>query len=107
MKSFCLLLLTSFFLFSCEKEEVSETNVPDWFQPTIEELENSGECFGCTITKIPYNGEIYYHLYCGYWSCMYCNLYDSRGNLVDWDQEKFDHFLENKSEGEVIWKCGD
>jgi len=106
MKKQILCLLLVFVFTFCAKEDIPP-EVPDWLLPTVEELENSGECYGCSITKISYNGEMYYHVYCGYWSCMYCNLYNSQGNLVDWDQEKFNHFLENKSEGDVIWKCGD
>jgi len=98
-----LLLL---FLVSCQKEELNE-EIPEWFYPRIEALENSGECYGCTLTKILYNNSIYYDLYCGYWSCMYCNLYDSNGNLVEWDVDDFNNFLENKKDEEIIWRCSD
>jgi len=94
-------------LISCQKEETPNPNVPDWFLPQIEELEKSKGCFGCTITQITFDKKIYYHLYCGYWSCMYCKLYDSSGKLVAWNQEEFNNFLTNKKNETVIWKCGD
>ncbi len=93
-------------LFSCQKEETPIQNVPDWFLPQIEELEKSG-CFGCSITQITYDKNIYYHSYCSISSCVYCNLYDSTGKLVEWDQEEFNNFLKNKKNEMVIWKCGD
>ena len=93
------------FLLSCQKEDSSGNEIPDWFKSQIEQLEKSGTCFDCSITKIVYKQEIYYHLYCRIWSCMYCNLYNSNGNLVKWDQEKFSDFIKNKREEAVIWKC--
>ena len=104
---FFIILVLVLFQFSCNKEETPPLEVPDFLHPQIEELENSGECYGCTITKISFNNSFYYHLYCGYWSCMYCNLYDNNGNLVQWEQEEFSDFLENKTVEQVIWKCGD
>lgn len=94
-------------LFSCQKEEIPTENIPDWLLPQIEKLEKSGECYGCTVTQITYNSKLYFHLYCGYWSCMYCKLYDSNGKLVEWEAEEFNNFLENKKNETVIWKCSD
>ena len=104
-----LYLITFIFLFliSCQKEETLNPDIPDWFLPQIEELEKSGQCYGCTITQITFNSKMYYHLYCGYWSCMYCNIYDNNGKLVEWVAEEFNNFLQNKNNEIVIWKCGD
>ena len=94
-------------LISCQKEQAPKTNIPDWFLPQIETLENSVPCFDCTITQISYNNKIYYDLYCGHWSCIYCNVYDSTGKLMEWSQEEFNNFVANKKNEMVIWKCGD
>jgi hypothetical protein len=94
-------------LVSCQKEETPISDVPDWFLPQIEELEKSGHCFDCTISEITYENKKYYHLYCGYWSCIYCKLYDSNGSLANWDTEEFNNFLKDKKDEMVIWKCGD
>ena len=107
MNKSVLLIIFILLIVSCDKEESPSPEVPDFLRPQIEELENSGECYGCTITKISYNNSFYYHLYCGYWSCMYCNLYDNKGDQVQWAQEEFSDFLEHKTDEEVIWKCGD
>ena len=107
MNKLYLIPILFLILVSCQKEETPSPNVPDWFIPQIEQLEKSGECYGCTITKITYNGKSYYHLYCSYWSCMYCNLYDNNGKLAEWDQEGFNNFVDNKKDEIVIWKCGD
>jgi hypothetical protein len=102
-----LILVVLLLLISCQKEENPKPDVPDWFLPQIEQLESSGQFYGCSITQIMYDNKIYYHLYCGYWSCMYCKLYDNKGKLVEWQQEEFNNFLENKKNETVIWKCGD
>jgi len=107
MNKLYLISVVFLFLVSCQKEETPYQNVPDWLLPQIEELEKSEHCYDCTITQITYNREIYYHLYCGIWSCMYCKLYDKNGKLVNWEQEEFNKFIENKKNETVIWKCGD
>lgn len=107
MKHYIFSFLICLLIGSCQKEETPAPNVPDWFQPQIKELESSGECYDCTITQITYFNKFYYHLYCGYWSCMYCKLYDNEGNLVEWENEDFNNFLENKNSEKVIWECGD
>ena len=107
MKRLIFLFLICILFVSCQKEETPKPDVPDWFIPQIEELESSGECYSCTITQITFNNKLYYELYCGYWSCMYCHLYDGEGELVDWEIEEFNNFLENKNSEKVIWNCGD
>lgn len=82
MNKLHLISILFLILISCHKEETPTPDVPDWFLPQIGELEKSGECFDCAITQITYDHNIYYHLYCGLWSCMYCKLYDSKGELV-------------------------
>lgn len=107
MNKLYLISVVFLFLVSCHKEDTPNPDVPDWFLPQIEELEKSGQCFSCTIIQITYDSKIYYHLYCGYWSCMYCKLYDSKGKLVDWGLEEFNNFHKKKNNETVIWKCRD
>ena len=107
MKRLIIPALIFLFLISCQKEDTPILDIPDWFLPQIGKLEKSGECAGCTITQITFNSNIYYHLYCSYSSCMYCNLFDENGKLVEWDTDEFNNFLANKYNEKIIWKCGD
>lgn len=107
MNKLYLISILFVLIVSCQKEETLSPIIPDWFLPQIEELEKSGDCFDCTITQITYENKKYYHLYCGYWSCIYCKLYDSNGNLVKWETEESNNFFKNKKNETVIWKCGD
>lgn len=105
-----LFLISTFLLLfiSCKKEESQVAEVPEWFLPQIAELENSNQCFGCTITMITYNSATYYDLYCSYWSSLYQHLYDSEGNQIEWDNiEDFNDFIAHKRDEKIIWKCGD
>lgn len=107
MNKLYLVSLLLFLFISCNEDETPQKEIPEWIQPIIENLDNSGECYGCSLAEINYNNKTYYHLYCSYWSCMYCNLYDSNGNTVEWETEDFSSFLTNKSDDVVIWRCGD
>lgn len=100
---FISLLLLSFI--SCQKEELNE-EIPEWLQPRIEELENSDYCFDCKVTRYMYNEIYYFHVYCGLWSCMYCELYDEQGNLVQSAQSfDFEDFLAKKTDELIVWSC--
>ena len=108
MNKIVLISILLILFISCKKEETPETEIPEWFLPQIEELENSNQCFGCTITRLSYNNSTYYDLYCSYWSTLYRHLYDSEGNHIEWDNiEDYNHFMANKMDEKVIWKCGD
>ena len=105
MRHFYFISFLLLFFISCEKEESLNTEVPEWLQPRLEELANSGQCYGCAVTRITFDNEYYYHLYCGYWSCMYCQLYDSSGKLVEWSADNFNSFLSEKKDEVVLWTC--
>ncbi len=106
MKPIIIFSFLFLFILACKKEETHvNKDIPDWLLPKIESLENSGHCYDCSVTRITFNEEFYYHLYCGYWSCMYCQLYDKNGKLIDWANEKYSDFISKKKDEIVIWKC--
>lgn len=106
MKNLLLLPLLLFFLVSCQKDELN-TEIPEWLQPRIEELDKSSNCFDCELTRYTFNDEFYYHIYCGYWSCLYCELYNKNGNLVEWGVTDFNDFMSEKKDELVIWSCSE
>jgi len=108
MKKALLIFFLGLALFSCENREPNPIVVPDWIKPRLQELENSGDCFGCTVQRWTYNDEFFYHVYCGYWSCSDCEIYHYNGDLVVWgeDIDPVD-FNANKSRPKIIWECGD
>lgn len=95
-------------LFACEDRTPAEHLIPEWIKPRLIELENSGDCFGCTLQQSTYNGEFYYHLYCSYWSCSHCEVYRYNGSLVEWSEEfPLSDWLENRTQLDILWQCGD
>lgn len=100
----CILAL---FLLTCEERETEEITTPAWIETRLTELENSGDCFGCTLQRWTYNNEYYYHLYCNHWSCSNCEVYRYNGDKVVWG-ENVDpaDYEKNKHRPVKIWECG-
>ena len=106
MKNLYLILFLLIFIASCEKEDTPNIEIPDWLQPRIEEIENSEHCFDCSLTRITYQKEYYYNIYCLYSSCAYCELYSDNGKLVrEIEGFNFEDFLTNKKDEVVLWSC--
>jgi len=74
-------------LYSCKKDDHSaNSQSPEWLQAKITELTSEFDlCKYTDVTTIEYNGKMYYHIYCGAWSCVYCQLFDEKGNRPNWD----------------------
>jgi len=105
MKRIFFVAVTLLMFLSCQKNEILDSDIPEWLTPKLESFEEPGKCYGCAVTRIEYNNQLYYHLYCGIWSCMYCQLYDNHGELVNWDQNQFNDFFKKKKNETVIWQC--
>lgn len=78
-------LFSIFFLLlisACNKDEPNARDqFPELLQAKITELvPDQNLCEITTVTIIEYNGKNYYHIYCGIWSCMYCQLFDEKRN---------------------------
>lgn len=66
---------------------------PEWLSDKISEiLTEKDSCELTSITVYSFNEELFYNIYCGYWSCMFCHLYDADGNKVELGEEKFENF---------------
>lgn len=95
-------------VFSCEDREPDVIIIPEWLKPRLEELENSGDCNGCTVQRWTYNEEFFYHVYCTDWSCIDCEIYHYDSTPVVWDETLNQaDYEQNKDRPEIIWQCGD
>jgi hypothetical protein len=82
---------------SCRKDETPQNQFPEWLQLKITELDPDQKlCKMTDVTIIKYNGEKYYHIYCGIWSWMYCELFDEHGNRPTWDEKGWNDFFANQ-----------
>ncbi|MCY1720292.1 hypothetical protein OU798_08050 [Prolixibacteraceae bacterium Z1-6] len=108
LKSLFFYVLFVFAIVSCEDRTPEEVVVPSWLTPRLIELEESGDCFGCTVQRWTYKNEYFYHLYCGFWSCLDCEVYRVNGDHVVWGED-IDHadYDQNKHRPVKIWECGD
>lgn len=104
---FCIILMTGFF--SCRKSIISSPapdQFPQWLQERITVVtQNQKFCSITSVTVIEYKGQQYYNIYCGFSSCMYCELYDLSGNHPVWDSDKWNDFAMNKKEIKVLKAC--
>jgi hypothetical protein len=93
---------------SCDKkdEETNPDQFPEWLQTKIKELTSEFDlCEITNVTIIEYNGKKYYHVYCGIWSCMYCQLFDENGYRPDWETTDWNDFSANKKEIKTLPAC--
>ena len=102
----CIIILIG--IQACNKKEVSPGTLefPGWLQLKIAELvPEKNMCQITNVTLIEYNGKKYYHIYCGIWSCMYCQLFDEQGIRPAWDSSVWDDFMTNKKELWTVPAC--
>ena len=109
MNRFTTILLIFFLLGldSCKKEEnQAPDQFPEWLQTKITELTSeSNLCKFTDVTIIEFQEKRYYHIYCGVWSCMYCQLFDEQGNRPTWDNVEWNDFFANKKEIKIVPAC--
>jgi thioredoxin-related protein len=107
-----------FFLFAClcltlstiscdKKDEITDVNqYPVWLQTKITELTSEFNlCEMTDVTIIEYKEKRYYHIYCGLWSCSYCQLFDDKGNYAVWETNEFANFLKSGKVIKVLPAC--
>jgi hypothetical protein len=57
------------------------------------------------VTIIEYHEKTYYHVYCGIWLCMYCQLFDEQGNRPTWNTDEWNGFLANQKVIKTLPAC--
>jgi len=108
MKPLFLFILLIFAVIACDKkDEITQPEqFPEWLKSKITEL--TAEHNICTITDvtiIEYKGKKYYNIYCGYWSCVYCQLFDENGTHPTWNTEEMNNFFANKKDLTTLPAC--
>lgn len=92
---------------ACKKEnEPTNDQLPDWLQAKITELvPEQNLCKITDVTIIEYKEKRYYHIYCGIWSCMYCQLFDEKGNRPSWENTEWNDFMTNHKDLKTLPAC--
>lgn len=94
-------------LHACNKEEITNSDqFPEWLQTKIAELiPDQRSCSITNVTIIEYKGKKYFHVYCGIWSCVYCQLFDEEGNRPAWETAEWNDFHANQKVIKSIPAC--
>lgn len=94
-------------LYSCKKDDhPANEQFPEWLQAKITELTSVQDICSITdVTTIEYNGKVYYHIYCGLWSCMYCEFFDEKGNRPNWDTNDWNDFQAKQKVIKTVPSC--
>jgi len=93
---------------SCDKkdEETNPDQFPEWLQTKITEITSKQNiCSITNVTIIEYQGKRYYNIYCGLWSCVYCQFFDEKGNRPTWESNQWNDFFANKKDVKVVPAC--
>lgn len=104
---YVLVIILLFAALSCNKKDGELTTTPEWLLLKIGEIQSSEQCGLYNVEKITHKGSVYFNIYCSFWSCRYCELYDKQGIKPDWDEEEWKEFIESEKESVLFWKCGD
>ena len=89
----CIFLLLE--VLACEKkdEEITTDQFPEWLKAKITEITSQQNICSITdVTIIEYQGKKYYNVYCGLWSCVYCQFFDENGNHPTWNSSEWNDF---------------
>ena len=93
---------------SCNKkdEETNPDQFPEWLQTKITEITSKQNICSITdVTIIEYQGKRYYNIYCGLWSCVYCQFFDEKGNRPTWDSNGWNDFSTNQKVIKILPAC--
>lgn len=91
----------------CHKETDMKTDqIPIPVQSKIDELIlDQNLCSITEVTVIEYKGKQYYHIYSLIWSCMYCQLFDEKGERPNFSTSEWTDFLANKKDIQRLPAC--
>lgn len=107
MRRLVLIVLLSFMLFSCDKENDEKFPAnPDWLTEKISQMKTDDFYVGTVVYGYEWNNEYYYLISIGLSSCVMCEFYSYQGVKVEWTQEKIDDFQNNGKRIKVVWERG-
>ncbi len=105
MKNIFIISLLLILLVSCEKEETTDSDIPEWLQPRIEEIAKSDNCKWYFINRYSYKREYYYDIVNVGLNCISCEVYNSLGDLVNFRRDEKTDYLKNRVNRKTIWIC--
>ena len=77
---------------------------PEWLRAKIVTMESKKYYAGASVLRHEWKSEHYYYIHIPISSCMYCEVYDARGNKIDWTEENVWDYLDNRANEVVIYR---
>ncbi|MGE5812370.1 MAG: hypothetical protein ACM339_12760 [Ignavibacteria bacterium] len=103
--------LLSIAFLSCQKNSLVEPfnyerDTPLWLKEKIDYMSTNHDYFGSKIYRYKWNEKYVYHIMIPISSCAYCELYDQDGIKIQFNDDSFSDFLENKKDEVLVWEWG-
>ncbi|MEA3452683.1 MAG: hypothetical protein U9Q83_12390 [Bacteroidota bacterium] len=102
MKKYILLIFIISFLFGCENN--NNISLPNWMQEMTDTLETKDYYWGSKIYRHDWKSKYYYHLEIHISSCAYCNVYNGKGESIDWRTEDIEIYLKDRKNEIIMWE---
>jgi hypothetical protein len=107
MKKIVILIgILSFAFFACKKDGVEQVN-PDWINSMADTLKTKDFYWGSIIYRHEWKSKYYYDLWIPLSSCAYCNVYNEKGEKVNWDNENSQDYMQNRKNDLILWEWND
>lgn len=104
MKKYMIFILFVFIILACEKKESMNVDAPLWLNEMVNDMESESTYIAAEFWRYSWNGDYYYELTSPIFSCLYCNVFDSQGNRMDWEIANLDDFIKDRKDKTFIWK---
>ena len=107
------IIFLSTFLFlafiSCNKGDITQPynygrDTPEWLKEKIDSMSVNQLYYGSKVYRYTWDRKYVYHIMIPISSCMYCEVYDYYGNKIEFTENEFSDFLNNKTGETFIWE---
>ena len=107
-----VIFISSFLLLafiSCNKGDITqpydyERDTPVWLKEKIDSISVNQFYHGAKVYRYTWNRNYVYHIMIPISSCIYCELYDYYGNKIEFTENEFSDFLNNKTDETLVWE---
>jgi hypothetical protein len=103
IKRSLLFLVFLLILSACEKQRFNDTN-PRWVEELISEMEDDPYYQSSILSRYTWNEHFFYEIFNPISSCVYCEVFDYKGNRLNWEEYNLEDYLEHRTNQVIIWR---
>ena len=101
---FAVLLFT---FIACQDKGVEpflyERDTPSWLKDKIDYMSAHKDFGGTTVYRYEWKGDYVFDITIPISSCGLCEVYDDRGNKIDWVKSSVQDYLDNRTSPVRVW----